>query len=620
MFCCIKGPIINCIFGKQLRRRYMSRKKRYAYVLFLLSFFLGLLLLSHKTQSYNKYTAGGPAARAGILDLREAVFSEHSKYFLSGGTLYRQVSSPNDPAAHSVGIYQLTILLPPGSRQYALEVPRVRGNFQLWINGQCYINTISSYMLNTSHALLTFEASDRVELVLATDDVPRRQSGFVYLPAFGSPSALWLLMVFRIVIGSAICVLALSLAVACVIVSFNPPKRQEGLACMILCLCYVGSIVRVPFHMLSPHSAFFDLLSTVSSLCMIPALFLVFGAVSRMPRTWFCIVYVQYPFVLLFALSPLFAAEINIYIGWLKSVYFGVAFLALAGSYLWYIRHSHTHSELLLTGAGVISAALLNTCIFKQYEPIFFQWPIEDVVFFVLSLFGISYTRYFNRLYAEKRSFQERAQADRCLAAAESQKYKTLALHMDKFKQCKHEMRSQLLTLLHLLHEGEQEALELQLQEYIGHTEYRAYCNHSLLNAILTCSFTDDILSHISFRSEIAGLPDQLPLADTDLCSLIANILDNAIEGCDRLPEGHDKQVVCTIQVQFGHLCISCINTCPDDIVEHNGQIISSKPEQQLHGYGLLYMRACVKKYEGLFQVSHGNGRFAVNIAIPLEN
>jgi len=54
-----------------------------------------------------------------------------------------------------------------------------------------------------------------------------------------------------------------------------------------------------------------------------------------------------------------------------------------------------------------------------------------------------------------------------------------------------------------------------------------------------------------------ANVPDKLPMSDVELCSMLGNILDNAVEACGTLPEEERF-----MRVYIGKLKDSCIFLC----------------------------------------------------------
>lgn len=57
-----------------------------------------------------------------------------------------------------------------------------------------------------------------------------------------------------------------------------------------------------------------------------------------------------------------------------------------------------------------------------------------------------------------------------------------------------------------------------------------------MTDAILNSKITMALKQKIDLNCD-AFLPEKLFITDTDLCTLLGNILDNALESCEKLPE-----------------------------------------------------------------------------------
>lgn len=61
------------------------------------------------------------------------------------------------------------------------------------------------------------------------------------------------------------------------------------------------------------------------------------------------------------------------------------------------------------------------------------------------------------------------------------------------------------------------------------------YTENFLVNAILSGRLGPAGNAGIRIECEVR-VPENLPIADADLCMLLSNLLDNAVEACERLP------------------------------------------------------------------------------------
>lgn len=101
-----------------------------------------------------------------------------------------------------------------------------------------------------------------------------------------------------------------------------------------------------------------------------------------------------------------------------------------------------------------------------------------------------------------------------------------------------------------------------------------------------------------------------------DLCTIFTNILNNAIEACERL-EHSDKVVEVVVNMDRGKLYIKESNKTNNSVIMGNdSNPISTKGDNRNHGYGCKNIRAAVEKYDGDINFSVENGMFCVEIFI----
>lgn len=101
------------------------------------------------------------------------------------------------------------------------------------------------------------------------------------------------------------------------------------------------------------------------------------------------------------------------------------------------------------------------------------------------------------------------------------------------------------------------------------------------------------------------------------MCSLFANLLDNAMEACEKL-EKEERNISVEIRRHHAMLMLIVENSCRQDAPVKKGIFRTTKKNRVLHGYGLRSVRQTVKNYGGQFESGmHGNN-FYVKILIAL--
>ncbi len=112
-----------------------------------------------------------------------------------------------------------------------------------------------------------------------------------------------------------------------------------------------------------------------------------------------------------------------------------------------------------------------------------------------------------------------------------------------------------------------------------------------------------------------ARVPDALTVDDVDLCVILGNLLDNAIEACAALPaDGRWLRVY--VAARGSQLYASIQNSAAEDPSFNQRNYISEKRGN--HGLGMKRVAAVVEKYEGFLNLANEPGVFAAEVSLPL--
>ncbi len=116
-----------------------------------------------------------------------------------------------------------------------------------------------------------------------------------------------------------------------------------------------------------------------------------------------------------------------------------------------------------------------------------------------------------------------------------------------------------------------------------------------------------------------ASIPEGLAMSDVELCSVLGNMLDNAVEACASLPE-EDRFIRVYIGRLKGNLYLSVQNSA-GRVRKEKGTYLTTKeePSENMHGYGLFRIDRVVKKYGGYINRQNEEGIFATELMIPLK-
>lgn len=113
-----------------------------------------------------------------------------------------------------------------------------------------------------------------------------------------------------------------------------------------------------------------------------------------------------------------------------------------------------------------------------------------------------------------------------------------------------------------------------------------------------------------------ASVPSSVPILETDLCVIIGNLFDNAIEAAISLPE--DKRYIRLYMGLFkGQLYLSITNSVGGKIKKENKTYFTTKGEN--HGFGLRRIDTIVAKYKGFINRQDEKDVFITEVMLPLS-
>lgn len=187
-----------------------------------------------------------------------------------------------------------------------------------------------------------------------------------------------------------------------------------------------------------------------------------------------------------------------------------------------------------------------------------------------------------------------------------------------EIRQLRHDMRQHLIFVGELLENGTLESAQDALIELIGETRKRGRLESRTGNMVV-----DSMVNHvwktavengIIFHADIAPLPE-LSIKDADLCVLLGNAFDNALEA-SRFVENGRKEIWVAFQYIKGSLYIQIKNIYEGDVKLSADRKILSRKEEIGHGFGLYSMERITEKYHGRMDIKSGGGLFTVEILI----
>lgn len=202
----------------------------------------------------------------------------------------------------------------------------------------------------------------------------------------------------------------------------------------------------------------------------------------------------------------------------------------------------------------------------------------------------------------------------------QAEHYQDIIRINDEQRKFKHDSKNFLICLQALMQEKQYDDAMQYLQE-LTHKEFieidRFFTGNQIADAILSdkSANAEKINAEIQFDGSIY---DKLPLSD--VCVILANALDNAIEACEKITDSEKK--IITVKCAFSQnvQIIQIANPVEEDIQIHNNSVETTKDDNSSHGIGLHNIMRTVDKYNGEFSISCENKQFVLDIGFQVSN
>ena len=187
-----------------------------------------------------------------------------------------------------------------------------------------------------------------------------------------------------------------------------------------------------------------------------------------------------------------------------------------------------------------------------------------------------------------------------------------------KMRSWRHDYHNHIQVLFTCLENGEtDEAMRYlaEIQENLVSVDTALKTGNTMVDAILGSKIALMNAKNIPVKAT-AKVPSKLAVSDIDLCIIIGNLLDNAIEESRKLPK-EDRFIRVYLGQKNTQLYLIFTNAAGKKQSKHGRLFFSSKNSE--HGFGLSRVESVVTKYGGQFFADSEDGGFTAEILIPLE-
>lgn len=211
-------------------------------------------------------------------------------------------------------------------------------------------------------------------------------------------------------------------------------------------------------------------------------------------------------------------------------------------------------------------------------------------------------------------------QAERLLVLQWEQ-YAVLTRNIEQTRAARHDLRHQLTVIAAMVKQKEYDKLQEFVDSYrksVPTDKMKILCDNYTANSVINHHIAlanDENIQNLDTR---CVLSKDSGVEDTDLCVLLGNLLENAIEGCKTLPV-EERKIKLRISTYAENLMVTIDNTFDGLLVIENGEVLSRKRGNGKKGIGLSSVAAVAEKYGGELRYEERDGWFMVSVMLCIS-
>ena len=183
----------------------------------------------------------------------------------------------------------------------------------------------------------------------------------------------------------------------------------------------------------------------------------------------------------------------------------------------------------------------------------------------------------------------------------------------------RHDLKQHFQVALTMLHSGKINEAVDYMGKYndtvLDGISNKVFCDNDVVNYIINSKSKICSDRHIKIYIYIANeIPE---FSDLDMCVLLGNALDNAIEG---VSGDGNNEIYLELRNVDNFFVISVKNTITNSVLEYNPNLISTKNEKEVHGLGILSMKEVVQKYNGSIEFYESDNKFCCDMLLDIPD
>lgn len=224
----------------------------------------------------------------------------------------------------------------------------------------------------------------------------------------------------------------------------------------------------------------------------------------------------------------------------------------------------------------------------------------------IVGCFSYVIYRYTNLSYKQKEAELQ--------LEAELRHYEEMVQKNMDIRTFRHDYKNNLYSIKTLISGGRIEEAEKYIDELnvdVERSENKYATGNFLADAIISGKAAE--AGKLGVAIEFDGMIPEKGIANSDLCTILSNALDNAIRGCTDISP-------CTVYIKCeklpNGLTVTVTNPVKERVIIKNNSVRTTKSDAKNHGIGIGNIRKAAQKYNGYADISCDKNEFRIEIGL----
>lgn len=262
----------------------------------------------------------------------------------------------------------------------------------------------------------------------------------------------------------------------------------------------------------------------------------------------------------------------------------------------------YSFSGLFSFAVMAFSKIILNDTALLVVLLLFILWSFAILCFAIINTHEKSKQRY-DAAFA------------RDIISSGREHYQKMNEMFDTIRILRHDYKYHLATTSELLRSGNQEEIDQYLKSVevqLSEQELQDFCKNPVINALIASYAERCTERNIQYDVRVT-LPEIIPAANYEMCIILGNLLENAMEGCQKIKAGGKIELI--IKPQGKQLAVMVKNSFDGVICQDGEQPVSAKKDG---GLGLRSVQAVASRYGGELLTEWNRETFTAYVLIGL--